>query len=309
MGMTLPTDFSYPDSDSVRVVTWNVEHFVDRHDNPYVDARRENAPMPAMKGRVRRVVKALATIDADLVILQEAESEAFLQRIADEKLEEMGYRFATSTESPTWYMNVVLLSRYPLGVVRNYADVTTPIVGQRTEEGARASQSLTNHRLWTADVRITPNRTWSLVGAHLKAGRDERDRGWRVGQIRFLHAELSRLTARRPNASILVAGDLNSLSDSPELRLLLNDPDRPAPDSLRTERSLRRVQLTNPLAGRPTPTHPSDNPTRQLDYLLPNTTLSEHLIDGSMHVATPLAADSMAATSDHLPVVGTFLRP
>lgn len=203
---------------------------------------------------------------------------------------------------------VGLLSRCPLGVVRNYADVVTPIEGQRADNGEPAAQSLTNHRLWMADVRMGREETWSVVGAHLKAGRDARDRGWRIGQIRFLHTELARLTAARPGAPVLVAGDLNTLADSPELRFLLNDPERPAPDSLRTDAAPRRVQFTDPLAGRPTPTHPSDDPSRQLDYLLPNTALADRLVEGSVRVARPLSPDSMAATSDHLPVVGTFRR-
>jgi endonuclease/exonuclease/phosphatase family metal-dependent hydrolase len=308
-GMALPPDYDYPDDDTVRVATWNLEHFVDRHDDPYVDADRENRPSDTMDRRIDRVVSALKQMDADLVVLQEAESEAFLRRIARERLDDLGYRFATSTESPSWYMNVVLLSRYPLGAVRNYAGVVTPIEGERADNGEPAAQSLTNHRLWMADVRMGPGETWSIVGAHLKAGRDARDQGWRIGQIRFLHAELARLTASHPDTPVLVAGDLNSRANSPELRLLLNDPDRPAPDSLLKNPPPRRVQFTDPLADRPTPTHPSDAPTRQLDYLLPNPALADQLVDGSARVARPLSPDSMATTSDHLPVTATFVRP
>lgn len=307
-GMALPPDYDYPTDDTVEVVTWNLEHFVDRHDNPYIDVGRENQPNAALEGRIRRVARALRHLDADLVVLQEVEGEAFLQRLAETHLDGLGYRFVTSVESPTWYMNVVLLSRYPLGVVRDYADVVTPIEGQHTENGAPAAQSLTNHRLWTADVRIAPDQMWTIAGAHLKAGRSAEDRGWRIGQIRFLHAELARLLEDRPAAKVLVAGDLNSLPDSPELRLLLNDPNRPAPDSLLTNQPARRVRLTNPMADRATPTHSSNDPTRQLDYLLPNTSLADRLVPNSARVARPLSSDSMAATSDHLPVKASFLR-
>jgi endonuclease/exonuclease/phosphatase family metal-dependent hydrolase len=204
-------------------------------------------------------------------------------------------------------MNVVLLSRYPLGVVRDYADVATPIVGQHTDTGEPAAQSLTNHRLWMADVRVAPDRMWTVVGAHLKAGRSAEDRGWRIGQIRFLHTELARLLQDRPTARVLVAGDLNSRARSPELRLLLNTPDRPAPDSLKSDAVPRRVEFSDPMADRLTPTHPSDNPERQLDYVLPNTALADRLVEGSARVARPLSPDSMAATSDHLPVTASFL--
>jgi len=307
-GMALPPDYDYPDDDTVEVVTWNLEHFVDQHNNPYIEADPENDPSTEMDGRVRRVARALRQLDTDLVVLQEAESEAFLQQLTEEHLADMGYRFATSVESPSWYMNVVLLSRYPLGVVRDYADVVTPIAGQQTDNGEPAAQSLTNHRLWLADVRVGPDRVWTIAGAHLKSGRSAEDQGWRIGQIRFLHAELARLLEDRPSARVLVAGDLNSLPNSPELRLLLNNPDRHTPDSLRTGTTIRRAQFADPLADRLTPTHPSDDPARQLDYLLPNTALADRLVEGSARVARPLPPDSMAATSDHLPVTASFLR-
>jgi len=306
--MALPPDYAYPDDDTIRVVTWNLEHFVDAHDNPYIDAGRENQPDASQTARVRRTARALRRLDADLVVLQEAESEAFLQQMARDHLGDLGYRFATSVESPTWYMNVVLLSRYPLGTVRNYADVVTPIAGQRADNGEPAAQSLTNHRLWLADVRVAPDQMWSVAGAHLKAGRSAEDRGWRIGQIQFLHAELARLLDDRPSGKALVTGDLNALPNSPELRLLLNDPDRPAPDSLSSTTRPRRARLTDPLSDRRTPTHPSDDPSRQLDYLLPNSSLTNRLVDGSARVARPLLPDSMAATSDHLPVTASFLR-
>jgi endonuclease/exonuclease/phosphatase family metal-dependent hydrolase len=308
--MALPPGYTFPERDTLRVATWNVENFVDRHDDPYVDAERENDPGEAMAGRVERFARAVRAMNADVVVVQEMESEAFLQQIVEERLPESGYAFFASTESPTWFQNVVVMSRYPLGVLRSYADVVTPLVGQTTDDGEPAATALINHRLWMVDVRTSAGpsaRALTLVGAHLKAGSSARDRAWRTGQIRFLHTELTRLLARRPDADILVAGDLNATADSPELRLLLNDPARPAPDSLRGNvPGVFTARFTDPLHGTDTFTYPSDAPSRQLDYLLPNRPLRSGLVDGSMRVASPLPDSQMAATSDHLPVVATF---
>jgi endonuclease/exonuclease/phosphatase family metal-dependent hydrolase len=308
-GMALPPDYSFPDRDTIRVVTWNLEHFVDQRDNPYIDAGRENDPPSNMEGRVQRAARALRQLDADLVVLQEAESEAFLQTLVEDHLGDLGYRFFTSVESPSWYMNVVLVSRYPLGVVRNYADVTTPIADTYTDAGTPDAQSLTNHRLWMADVRVGPDAMWTVVGAHLKAGRSARDQNWRIGQIRFLHARLTHRIEDRPNLPVLIAGDLNATANSPELRLLLNSPDRPASDSIQSDAIRRRARLTDPLTGAPSPTHPSDDPARQLDYLLFNDPLADRLVEGSARVVRPLPDSIMAATSDHLPVVASFRLP
>jgi len=308
---TTPPDYTYPDRDTVRVATWNVEHFVDSHDDPYVDSDRENDPGATMDGRAEQFADALRQMNADVVVLQEVESEAFVQTVLDERLPDAGYEFTAAVHSPTWYMNVVVVSRFPLGVLDSYADVTTPIVGIRTDDGKQAAQSLTNHRVLTLDVYVTPDYTLTITGAHLKAGRGARNTGWRVGQIELLHREYAARLAQSPEANLLVAGDLNALADSPELRLLLNDDARPAPDSLLQNPDVGPVdawtaRFVDPMADQETFTHPSDAPERQLDYLLVGEHLRPELVEGSARVARPLAPDVMAATSDHLPVVATF---
>ena len=293
----LPEGFTYPEGDSLRVATWNAEHFVDRHDNPYIDAEREDDPPDSMRARRRRFARAVRRLDADVLVLQEFESAAYAERLAEERFPEMGYEFFAATESRDWYMNVVLMSRVPLGVVERYAGVTTPIVGQTNDEGAPAAQNFTNNRLWTAEVFARPGYTFTLAGLHLKAGPDARDAAWRTGQIRFLRRQLSDLTNARPGANVLVAGDLNSLPGSSELQLLLNG--NPGDGS--------GPQLIDPLAGRETLTHPAGAPERQLDYLLVNEAMRPELADGSVHVASPLPPGMQARTSDHLPVVATVV--
>jgi len=292
----LPEGFSYPAGDRLRVATWNAEHFVDSYDNPYIDAGREDDPPDSMRARRERFAEVVRRLDADVLVLQEFESAAYAERLAEERFPEMGYEFFAATESRDWYMNVVLMSRVPLGVVESYASVTTPIPGQTTDEGEPAAQNFTNNRLWTTDVLARPGYTFTLAGLHLKAGPDERDAAWRTGQIRFLRSQLTDLIHARPKANVLVAGDLNSLPSSPELELLLSGED--GDDGPR---------LINPLAGRETLTHPAGNRQRQLDYLLVNEAMQPELADGSARVASPLAPGAQAATSDHLPVVATVV--
>ena len=298
----LPEGFTYPEGDSLRVATWNAEHFVDRHDNPYIDAEREDDPPDTMRARRERFARAVRRLDADVLVLQEFESAAYAERFAEERLPDMGYEFFAATESRGWYMNVVLMSRVPLGVTRSYAGVTTPIVGQTNEAGEPAAQHFTNNRLWTAEVFARPGYTFTLAGLHLKAGPDARDAAWRTGQIRFLRRQLSELTTARPGANVLVAGDLNSLPDSPELQLLLDGEQQQGGNG-----GGGGLHLINPLAGRQTLTHPAGDPQRQLDYLLVNEAMRPELADGSVHVASPLPPGMQARTSDHLPVVATVV--
>jgi len=299
---TTPPDYAFPAGDSLTVATWNVENFVDEYDNPYIDNERENEPPEDMYARFKLFIRGIRALDADVVVLQEIESEAFVQAIAEEHLSDMGYRFFTATESPDWFQNVVLMSRVPLGVVESYSDVVTPVEGIETDDGEPEAQSLTNNRIWRATIHARPDYSFHLVGAHLKAGPGPRNAGWRIGQIRLLHERFNDLLATDPDANILIAGDLNSLADSPELRLLLNTDDRPAPDSLQAGTDDWAASFVDPLHGTTTLTHPSDNPERQLDYILLNQHALPELVSGSALIPRPLPDADMARLSDHLPV-------
>ncbi|MEM8560406.1 MAG: endonuclease/exonuclease/phosphatase family protein, partial [Bacteroidota bacterium] len=270
----LPRGFAYPDHDTVRVVTYNVENFIDAYDDPYIDNDREDAPDPdAVAEKARLLAEAVRALDADVLSIQEIESEQQLKLLADALFPEMGYQFFASTESPSWYQNVVVMSRLPLGPLTSFADVWTPIEGQTNEDGTPASTSLVNHRLFAVEVRARPDYTFTLVAAHLKAGRGERNEGWRLGQIDLLNAHLTTLG---PDANVIVAGDLNLLPDSREYARLTSTP---AMDTL----AVRPLPLVDPLATRRarTPaltfTHPSDDPSRQLDYLLVSDTMRPEL--------------------------------
>lgn len=292
-GMVLPKGYSYPAADTFTVVTWNVEHFVDPYDNPYIENEREDAPEAGLERRRHLFAEAIRQLDADVVVLQEFESAAYLEALAEEHFPEMGYRFFAGTESPTWYQNVVLMSRLPLGVVRSFTNVTTPIEGLRDEEKRQETQSLTNHRLWIADIFARPGYTFSLAGVHLKAGQTERDQAWRYGQIRFLHQQFADLLALRPQANLLIAGDLNATPDTREFKLLLNRRGATA--------------FVDPARRAPAPTHPSEAPLRRIDHLLPNEFMATELRPGSLRVAYPLPVDQMVLVSDHLPVMATFV--
>ena len=298
----LPRGLVYPAHDTLHVVTWNVEHFVDAHDDPYVSTGREDRPPADMAERRALLGRALRALDADVVVLQEFESVAFAEALARELVPELGYRFAAGAPSPTWYQNVVVLSRLPLGVLRAYGNVVTPVEEWHDSLGRAETQSLVNNRMWTVELRARPGYAVQLTGLHLKAGRSPRDVGHRLGQVRFLRGELARLQRLEPDANLLVVGDLNATPDSRELRLFRGEPC--------TERrecdGAGEPLLVDPLPPA-TLTHPSDAPTRRIDHVLVGRAMLPELVPGSGSVARPLADAELRRISDHLPVTVTFL--
>jgi len=288
-----PSWYDHTEHDTISVVTWNVEHFVDEHDNPYIDNDRENDPDADLAERRKLLAESLIDMDADIVVFQEIESAAYVQSMAEEHLEEMGYRYFSSKESNNWYMNVVVMSRIPLGILYSYASADTYILGEQDDEGNPATQNFTNNRMLSVDVYVNPNYSFLLTGLHLKAGRGERNEGWRLGQINLLRDHYAMVSSMNPNARVLVTGDLNTMPGDREfLQLLGSDTD---------------LTFIDPLAGVDSYTHTADDPQRQLDHILPNDTMMDDLVPGSAQVAMPFDPDTMRFISDHLPVIAKFV--
>ena len=286
--------YAYPPGDTVRVATLNAEHFVDLYDDPYIDADRESAPdAEALRQRHRLFVDALRAMDADVVSLQEVEGEGEIRALLDSLAPDLGYRFVASADDADWYMNVVVISRLPLGPLTTFADAATPIPGFTTEGGAPEATDLANHRMLAVDVYARPGYSFTLVAAHLKAGRGDRNEAWRTGQAALLHAWLGqRFGPLAPQANVLLAGDLNATPGSPSFAALLNGAGEHGP-----------VRFSDPLPAEGAYTHPADDPQRRLDHVLVSAGAAPEA--SGVRVATPIAEPRRL--SDHLPVVLTLI--
>ena len=287
--------WSYPAGDTVRVVTYNLEHFVDAFDSPYVDAEREDNPDPAEVDRRQRLFAgALRALDADVIALQEVEGEGIVRALVDSLVPDLGYRFVASADDADWYQNVVVISRLPLGPLTTFADAVTPLPGVADGAGRPDATDLANHRLFAVDVYARPGYAFTLVAAHLKAGRSARDEAWRTGQAALLHAWLGQRFAGGPGAggagaaNVVLAGDLNAVPGSPSFAALLN-----------ADGALGPVRLSDPLVGTSARSHPARAPERRLDHVLVSGGVAPEVVPGSARVAEGGAA----ALSDHLPVV------
>ena len=278
--------------DTLSVVTWNVEHFVDSHDNPYIENDTENNPPSDMEERRQLLAKAIQQLDADIVVFQELESDSYLQTLAEERFPEMGYEAFGALESADWYMNVVVMSRVPLGVFSSYANITTPIIGQTNDKGEPASQVLTNNRMWTTDVLVSDDYSFSLTGLHLKAGGGDRNQGWRMGQINLLREHFKSSVANDSGKNMLVLGDLNTTPGSKEFKTLQGE----SPPN-----------FVDPLAGTDAFSHPSDSAYRRIDHILPNRNMEDELVPNSTSIAQPMPKEQMIKISDHLPLKAKFV--
>ena len=288
----IPSGFNYSNQNTFKVLSWNVEHFVDEYDDPYIDASRENEPELSMTEKVSYLAEALIQENADVVVLQEFESSKFLRKIAEDHLQDMGYEFFASAPSDNWYMNVVVMSKLPLGVLYSYGNVTTPVVDYKDKNGLIETQNNLNTRMWSLEIFPAENYNFILTGLHLKAGRGERNESMRLGQIQFLKHQFKRFMAMNSSQNLLIAGDLNSTLKSIEIESLKQGENEaltfydPLPENVMT--------------------HSVENPSRRLDYVLFNGNMKKEFVKGSAQVPELLTADKMKVLSDHLPLVISF---
>lgn len=289
-----PEDYKALPSDTFRVMTWNVEHFVDLYDNPYVNNRRENNPdTTVLQEKFKLFAEALKKADADVVVLQEIEHIQLAKKLSEDLFPELNYSFFADAASINWYQNVVVMSRLPLGVMYSYGSVHSP-VSYTDEEGKDQyeTQSRINTRLWTIEVMADQDYNFYLTGAHLKAGRGERDISIRLGQIALLKEQYARIYNEHKNANIIVAGDLNSYPDSREIQSF--------------EEEVEGISFVDPLP-LDVMTHTADDPKRRLDYILVNENMIPELVKGSVKVPMLLKQEEMRTVSDHLPVIADFV--
>ena len=286
---SLPVGYSFPTKDTLSVLTWNVEHFVDEYDNPYIRNNMEDKPKDVNK-RIDLLSEMLKKINADVVVLEEFEGRALAMKIAKEKLGNLGYRFFSGTESPDWYMNVTIMSKLPLGVSYSYGSIYTPVVDSKDSLGRIETQNNINSRMVSTEVRVKENFSFILTGVHLKAGRAKRDSAMRVGQVKLLQAQSSRFLAEDKKTNLLIVGDFNATPESGEFQYLL--------------KGNKKTPFIDPLAGTKVLSHPAEKPFWRIDHIVPNTNMQKFLV--SVKVAEGLDMKTLQEISDHLPVVAKF---
>ncbi|MEM7108024.1 MAG: endonuclease/exonuclease/phosphatase family protein [Bacteroidota bacterium] len=292
-GIVTPVDYKEAPRDTIKILSWNVEHFIDSYNNPYVQNDRENDG-EKMEGRVSLLIQALRKADADIVVLQEFEHVQFLRQIASDSLSDMNYKFFADSESINWYMNVVVMSRVPLGIIYGYGAVTTPVSyrDEESNEEKYETQNRINTRMWSIDVLVHDEYSFLLTGVHLKAGRGARNEAMRLGQIQFLKGQFERFTKEDPKKNILVVGDFNATPDSKEFQFML-DGNSPVKFIDNLEDSIF--------------SHPADSPRWRIDHILPNQNMQPELLESTLNVVYFFEQDTQHKLADHLPLMASFI--
>lgn len=224
----------------IRVTTFNIENMFDDKDDPKLSGQFEDKNSTKPADQLKAAADAIRALDADIVCLEEVESEEAVKWFRDNWLKGAGYDHVASLDAgdPRGIEQAVL-SRFPIKDVRNY--VHQKLGGRQPdtwgkepnrEAGApfefkRSPLQVTIEvpNTSVADLLKKAGKTearaetyeLTLYVVHLKSGgRDyEAQRDAEAGGVVKL---IETLTKEQPKANILVLGDCNSTLNLPPLK-------------------------------------------------------------------------------------------
>lgn len=260
----------------LRLATWNLHDLFDEVDDPYSD----EVPRPAeVERKLEALARALRSLDADLVAVQEVEKGSLLEALA----RRAGYREVVLHEGNDTIrgIDVGLMARVPLeGWATHLADDLPALSG--VPPGARFSRDC-------LEVHVAVPGGLVLLVNHLKSQafggrRGDLLRQAQAGRVRQIVEGLGSTPAA-------VLGDLNAAPRSASLAPLL---DGTLVDVLAEASFEERV------------TFPDPQRRSILDYILVNRALAPRVVPGSARVVRGRAFE---AASDHLPVVVDLQMP
>jgi endonuclease/exonuclease/phosphatase family metal-dependent hydrolase len=199
-------------SRAVRVATWNVHDLFDEVDRTEPPGELDTVMTAAeVEAKLAALGRVLARADADVIVLEEVENLALLERLAAGPLAGGGYTAYLRDGYDPRGIDVGVLSRLPVDAYVSHLD-------ERATDGSH---------LWSRDcVELHVEggaRPLVLLGNHLVSRLDPTADPRRREQAARVRAIADGLRAADPRRLVLVLGDLNDLPGSPALAPLLQD--------------------------------------------------------------------------------------
>jgi uncharacterized protein len=200
------------DPSRVRVATFNVRRFFDTtcDTGRCGDGDYEALPSPGdFARRAAEIARAVERLDADVVLLQEVETDAALRAVS----ERLGAAWPTAVLGEIGTpgsVDVAVLARDPLRAVRTHRD--------RVLRRPDGSDTVFARELLEVEVDHRGHAVIAFA-AHLRSMVDD-DPGRRLAEAQAAQEIVAARAAERPDALVLLGGDCNDAPGSPTLRAL-----------------------------------------------------------------------------------------
>ena len=282
-------------AESFRVAAYNVENYLDQP----TESRR-NVKSPAAKDKVREAILAMKP---DVIAFEEMGSLSALLELRD-SLKSAGldlphYEHITGYDTN---IHVAVLSKFPIVARRPHTNENFLLNGKRF----RVSRGFTD-----VDIKVNDNYQFTLIGAHLKSRRpvpvaDEAE--LRLEEAKLLRAIVDKHLADKPDANIVVLGDLNDTYNTKAIKEVVGRGHTKLTDTRPAEKNGDNL---------PNPTNPNYSPRNEtwthyygvedsysrIDYLMLSSGMAREWNKDQTYI--PVIAN-WGIGSDHRPIIATF---
>jgi len=213
---------------TIRVGSYNMLNYFDQNDDPTLQGKYDDYgdnPGPTSVERCEELARTIRELDADVLALQEVESQEALELFNNTFLQGMDYKYVIS-EEVGYYRGIEqsVLSRFPITEVKTWqeADLTKiKRIGGGWSEIPPDTDEITFQRSPLC-VTVTSPEGYELTifSIHHKAGRDSWRRELEALQILDY---INSMTKENPTRNIAVIGDFNAQPWDRSVRVYLRD--------------------------------------------------------------------------------------
>jgi endonuclease/exonuclease/phosphatase family metal-dependent hydrolase len=282
-------------AETFRVATYNLQN--------YLDAPLGTRPLKseAAKAKIRESIRATK---ADVIALQEVGSTNALLELR-ESLKREGCDFSCWELVRGWDTNihVAVLSKFHIAARRPHTNDSFVLFNKRY---------FVKRGFAEVDIRVNDRYTFTLLTAHLKSkltAYEANEEELRDEEARLLREHVEAILTARPNANVIVAGDLNDTRDTKAIRSIVSAGRKHALIDTRPAEQNGDDQPNNN-AHYPPPqitwTHyfGKEDTYSRIDYILLSKGMSREWLSNETFI---VKVPNWGIGSDHRPIVATFV--
>lgn len=205
-----------PPKAEVRIVTFNVRKYFDATcDSGRCDVNDFEQVFVGAEFAFRgnQLADALKTLDADIIVMQELETEECIDVIADR----LGFDHRAFGETfSNASLDVGIISKFEITAEKRYRDSTT------LELATGGTKKFTREFLET-EISVEGEKVL-VFAAHFKSKSSDNP-AWREAEAKAAQKIVVERAKANPNALVVLGGDLNDSLDSPALKSLTESGD------------------------------------------------------------------------------------
>ena len=286
--------WTLPSAETFRVATYNVQNYL-------------NAPLGTRPAKTEaakaKICESIRAAKADVIALQEMGGASALLELREQlKREGCDYPYWELVHAWDTNIQVAILSRFPIVARRSHTNDSFLLFGKR---------HYVKRGFAEVDIRLGEQYTFTLLTAHLKSKLtifDADEQELREEEATLLREAVDAILSARPNANLVLAGDLNDTRDSKAVRTIIGASRKNAlVDTRPAEQNGDDQPNSNPRYPPPriTWTHyfGKEDAYRRIDYLLLSRGMAREWITNETCI---VKLPNWGIGSDHRPIVATF---